>query len=69
VPGGRSDDASERKDKAGGSGGVTLTLIGISATGADTAVADFQIEAQGQTGSAQVAMKVENGAWTMCGQG
>ncbi len=57
------------RDKSGGSTGVTLTLTGLSATGPDTATADFQVQAQGQTGTAQVAMRVENSAWTMCQQG
>jgi ketosteroid isomerase-like protein len=49
--------------------GVTLTLQSISQTGQDSAVAEFAVEAGGQQGTAQVAMKVESGRWTICQSG
>ena len=53
----------------GASTGHTLTLQGISQTGQDTATAEFTVSGNGQEGTAQVAMKVENSRWTICQQG
>jgi len=38
-------------------------------TSQDTATAEFTVSRNGQQGTAQVAMKMENNHWTICQQG